>query len=176
MASNNTLDTPHPLFSPPHDILPLCWHLSTCDTCLASKHPCSWCAVSSTCVPNTLLPYPFAILSPLKSESVCPLSWRERWELRAKPFSCRCSTMTLMAVLVAVLGTLVGVALIWEVVRLGRLGMMRWRGRKEGWWRVGGEGRWKRLWTRKSQARRSGSVDDTGQAVVVEGEREPLLA
>jgi hypothetical protein len=56
--------------------------------------------------------------------------------MRAKPFSCRCSTMTLMSVVVAVLSTLLGVILIRALGMLIRWGMRRWRKREPGWWRV----------------------------------------
>ena len=173
MSTTNTtaLSTSQP--DDPPSLLLHCWLLSTCDSCLASPYPCSWCSVSNACVPNTLFPFPFAILSPLKSESVCPLSWRERWELRAKPFSCRCSTMTLMSVVVAVFSTLVALLLIWLFVKAVRWGVRRWRGRKEGWWRInlgswGGSLRWRK----KNEGV---EVEGAGDATNGDAERQPLL-
>ncbi|OAL34227.1 hypothetical protein AYO20_06482 [Fonsecaea nubica] len=98
-----------------------CWIRPHCPACLSASnpYPCSWCATSQTCVPNTVYPYPFGILSPLKTADLCPLGWRERWELRARPFSCRCSSMTFVSVVVAVLATLLGLCLIWAGVRVG---------------------------------------------------------
>lgn len=164
-TSHNTDTTPDP--SSDDDLLFHCWPHFTCDTCLASPYPCSWCAISSACVPNTLFPYPFALFSPLKSESICPLAWRERWELRAKPFSCRCSTMTAMSVVVAVEATLAAVLLLWMVGVLTRWASRRWRGRKEGWWRV-----------RRAELHRSrDAVGAAGEGEHGEGneERRPLL-
>ena len=118
------------------DLLFHCWRLTNCESCLSSSYPCSWCSVSSTCVPNTIFKFPFQILAPIKTGSICPLSWRERWELRAKPFSCRCSTMTLMSVVVAVLSTLMAITLIQILVVLLRCSVRRWKKRQVGWWRV----------------------------------------
>jgi hypothetical protein len=153
------------------DILIHCWLHLTCDTCLSSTYPCSWCAVSSTCVPNTLLPEPWAILSPLKSESICPLAWRERWELRGKLFGCRCSTFTVMSVVVAVLGTLVGLGLIWSMVRLIGWTKRQWRKRERGErWRV-------RLWSRRVVEQRGDEAAgrDSQDGDRGGGETRPLL-
>jgi hypothetical protein len=149
------------------DLLYYCWRLTTCDNCLASTYPCSWCSISSTCVPNTVLQFPFAILGPIKTESICPLSWRERWELRAKPFSCRCSTMTLMSVVVAVLGTLAGVLLIQLLVWFVQWFAVKWKKKKPGWWKFY---EWRpRIprWQWKVKQADSVEVDDA--------ERQPLL-
>ncbi|KAJ5091763.1 hypothetical protein NUU61_006633 [Penicillium alfredii] len=95
-----------------------CWRRQSCSECLAGDVPCSWCAISSTCVPNQArLP----ILAPLQSTKICPLGPKERWELRALPFGCHASTMTVLAVGVAVLSTLalgaLGFAIVWFVQR-----------------------------------------------------------
>lgn len=103
------------------DLFFACFRIQSCDPCLASPRPCSWCAISQVCVPNTRAPYPFQILAPIRNEDICPLAWRERWEMRAKPFSCRCSSMTLISVVVAVLSTLAGVLLIWLLLKVIRL-------------------------------------------------------
>lgn len=89
-----------------------CFRQQSCDSCLASEWPCSWCMTSQVCVPNNRTQYPFQILAPIKYEDICPLKWRERWEMRAKPFSCRCSTMTLISVVVAVLSTIAAILLL----------------------------------------------------------------
>ena len=117
------------------DLLYHCWRLINCESCLASDYPCSWCSVSSTCVPNTVYNFPFQILAPIKTESICPLGCRERWELRAKPFSCRCSTMTLMSVVIAVLSTLATVTFLRILAMILRCAIRRWRKRQPGWWR-----------------------------------------
>ncbi|KAF7867410.1 hypothetical protein EAF04_005493 [Stromatinia cepivora] len=70
------------------DLLYKCWGHQDCLDCLP-KGPCSWCPVSSTCAPNTS---PMQILAPVLNIDICPL-WSERWELRARPFSCHVSTV-----------------------------------------------------------------------------------
>lgn len=161
------------------DIFFHCWIKQDCSSCLspASQYPCSWCAVSQACVPNTIYEYPFGILSPLRSADICPSAWRERWEMRARPFSCRCSTMTFISVVVAVLATLVGGLLIYLGVRSGIWIGRRWRKRKEGWWRVGS---WAPRWTRKNreagcqtEAEQHREENTTGN---VDDEHTPLLA
>jgi len=117
------------------DLFHQCWILQNCETCLSSKHPCSWCTTSQVCVPNDNFRFPFAILAPIKYENICPLAWRERWEMRAKPFSCRCSTMTLMSVVVAILCTLAGVLLMWLLTLFGKWMYRKWGNRQPGWWR-----------------------------------------
>lgn len=115
-----------------------CWTRPHCLACLSpsNPYPCSWCATSQTCVPNTIYAYPFGILSPLESADICPLAWRERWELRARPFSCRCSSMTFVSVVVAVLATLLGLLVILSSIKVGRWAGRKWRGREDGWWRA----------------------------------------
>ncbi|PTU22630.1 hypothetical protein P175DRAFT_0416160, partial [Aspergillus ochraceoroseus IBT 24754] len=106
-----------------------CWRLQSCDLCLRGDLPCSWCAISSTCVPN---PTRFPILAPLHAADICPLGWRERWELRAVPFGCRVSTITFLTATGSIVGTLLvmglGMFLVWAVKRLCVL----WRGGKNG--------------------------------------------
>ncbi|PYH68186.1 uncharacterized protein BO88DRAFT_444459 [Aspergillus vadensis CBS 113365] len=119
-TSTFTSQTTDPLFY-------LCWRRQSCNTCLKGDIPCSWCAVSSTCVPNpSLLP----ILSPLHSSQICPLGSKERWELRAIPFGCHVSTITFLTGVVGVLGTLAVLGLIalgvWVVKGVRRRG--GWKG------------------------------------------------
>ena len=152
------------------DVFLKCWRLTNCDDCLGSRYPCSWCAVSQTCVPNV---HPFPILAPIRNENICPLGWRERWEMRAKPFSCRCSTMTLMSVVIGVLSTLVGVLLIWISWKLGRWGWRKWKKRQPGWWKVS-EKKWaNRLVICRSRKKEAGQT--TVQEVARDDERTPLL-
>jgi hypothetical protein len=113
-----------------------CWRHQSCDACLSTQDPCSWCDISQVCVANTRAPYPFQILAPIGHADICPLAWRKRWEMRAKPFSCRCSTMTLMSVTVAVMSTLVALLLIFVSVRIGKWSTRRWKGGEEQWWKV----------------------------------------
>ena len=149
------------------DLFVRCWRLQTCDECLRSSDPCAWCAVSQTCVPNDRLRWPFGLLSPIRDENVCPLGWRERWEMRAKPFSCRCSTMTLISVVVSVLSTLAGVMLLWLLVGLVRCSIKRWKKRQPGWWKIH-HYRWRpRISTFIPQMFKSPAATDQ--------ERQPLL-
>jgi len=159
------------------DIFFHCWVKPDCPQCLSpsNQYPCSWCAVSQTCVPNTIYGYPFGILSPIKSSEICPLAWRERWEMRARPFSCRCSSMTFISVVVAVLATLVGLFLILEAFRLGIWMGRKWRGRREGWWRIGA---WTPRWLRKRRKpglQDSRGHEESGSNEDAPDERAPLL-
>lgn len=129
-ANNNSTVTPQ------EDFFYKCWILPNCETCLNSKYACSWCATSQVCVPNDHFNYPFGLLAPIKYQNICPLAWRERWEMRAKPFSCRCSTMTLMSVVVSVLSTLAAIFLIWLCVRFEKWLLRKWKNRQAGWWRL----------------------------------------
>ncbi|KAE8158472.1 hypothetical protein BDV40DRAFT_19235 [Aspergillus tamarii] len=108
------LQTNDPLFY-------LCWRRQSCGWCLQGDAPCSWCSVTSTCVPN---PTRFPILAPLSSSNICPLGSKERWELRAMPFGCNVSTFTFLTAVVSVLGTLATIALgyfvLWAAKRLRR--------------------------------------------------------
>jgi hypothetical protein len=154
------------------DLFIHCWRLQTCDRCLQDAQPCSWCATSQTCVPNKVFPWPFAIFAPIKTESVCPLGWRERWEMRAKPFSCRCSSMTLVSVVVAVLSTLVGLLLLWLLGVLVCLLRRKWKRRKEGWWRFS---HWRPKWTSLPRWPFWSREPDAAEATFSE-EQRPLLA
>ena len=152
------------------DLFLQCWRLINCDDCLGSRHPCSWCAISQTCVPNA---HTFPILAPIRNENICPLGWRERWEMRAKPFSCRCSTMTFMSVVVGVLSTLLGVLLIWVLWKLGKWSLRRWRKRQPGWWKVDGK-----KWVNKfmiCKSRKKDPEQATSTHVARDEERRPLL-
>ena len=172
------------------DLFTYCWRQQSCEACLSNPGhlPCSWCALSRVCVPNTRWRYPFEIFTALKYPEVCPLNWRERWEVRARPWSCRCSTMTLVSVLVGVVGTLVGVVLIWLSIKLGRWCWRRWKKREPGWWRF-----WRRVtrpqwirwpkcklpgWIRRRDQRSEGGTMQNGYAEGREttpDERRPLL-
>lgn len=152
------------------DLFLTCFRQQSCDSCLSSNHPCSWCETSQVCVPNEHFRDPFAILAPIKYEGICPLAWRERWEMRAKPFSCRCSTMTLMSVVVAVVSTLVGVLVIHLSVLLFKVCRRRWKMRREGWWRPSTYD-WK---VRRSLLPRW-KAKSSAQATEPDSERRPLL-
>ncbi|KAJ5135701.1 uncharacterized protein N7515_004979 [Penicillium bovifimosum] len=115
-----------PLNSPePNDpLFHVCWRRQSCSYCLTGDVPCSWCAISSTCVPN---PSRVPILAPIGSSGICPLGSKEEWELRAISFGCHASTLTVISVSVAVLATLalggMVVGLVWLVRRIQR----RWK-------------------------------------------------
>ncbi|PLB43764.1 hypothetical protein P170DRAFT_480723 [Aspergillus steynii IBT 23096] len=95
------IDASDPLFY-------VCWRRQSCRWCLEGDAACSWCAVTSTCVPNSAhLP----ILAPLGSSQICPLGSKERWELRALPFGCNVSTITFLTAVGSVLSTLAAIAL-----------------------------------------------------------------
>ncbi|EGD98290.1 hypothetical protein TESG_05669 [Trichophyton tonsurans CBS 112818] len=85
------------------DLLPFCWRNQDCGSCLRAADFCSWCAFSSTCVPNTS---PFPLLAPLTNNSICPLGTKERWEIRTRPFGCAVSSATFLTCIVSVIGTL----------------------------------------------------------------------
>ncbi|KAJ5950907.1 uncharacterized protein N7479_009320 [Penicillium vulpinum] len=107
--SLNNPDPSDPLFH-------VCWGRQLCSSCLIDDVSCSWCAISSTCVPN---PSRFPIFAPFGSATICPLGSKKRWELRAPPFGCHASTLTVMSVTGAVLATValgaVGVGLVWLI-------------------------------------------------------------
>jgi len=156
-----------------------CWTRPHCPACLSptNPYPCSWCAISQTCVPNTVVGYPFGILAPIRTDTICPLGWRERWELRAKPFSCRCSSMTFVSVVVSVLATLVALLLIWMGVKLGQWGAKRWKARQACRWRMTN---WTPRWFRrlKSGNKRDAATETEQRPetnVGADDERRPLL-
>ncbi|KAJ5482048.1 hypothetical protein N7475_000860 [Penicillium sp. IBT 31633x] len=99
----------------------VCWRRQSCSSCLTGDVACSWCAITSTCVPN---PSRVPIFAPLGSSNICPLGSKERWEMRASPFGCNASTVTVLSVIVAVLGTLAFggtmAGLVWLVRRTRR--------------------------------------------------------
>ena len=103
------------------DLFLRCFAQQSCDSCLRSQYPCSWCETSQVCVSNTYFQDPFAILTPLKYDDVCPLAWREKWEMRAKPFSCRCSSMTFLSVVITVASTLAAIMFIQLIILLIRV-------------------------------------------------------
>ncbi|KAJ5204326.1 uncharacterized protein N7498_005205, partial [Penicillium cinerascens] len=113
----SVLDGSDPLFQ-------ICWRRQTCSSCLTGDVPCSWCAISSTCVPNTShLP----ILAPLRSSQICPLGAQERWEMRALPFGCNVSITTFLSILIAVLSTFALVGVVYVVVGVVKRVRGRWK-------------------------------------------------
>lgn len=105
-------------------LLPHCWGLQDCYSCLHSNYHCSWCAISSTCVPN---PATWPLLTPIYNPDICSLN-DERWELRGNELGCKVSTRTFLSVVVAVLGTVFLICAGWELARFWRWSSTRWRG------------------------------------------------
>ncbi|KUJ22763.1 uncharacterized protein LY89DRAFT_310089 [Mollisia scopiformis] len=156
------------------DMLRICWGKQECWSCLGTKSEegdvgCSWCPSSQTCIPNPTHPPFFA---PFVNSDICPL-WYERWELRTTPLGCHVSTITVMAVVVAVLSTMLVLGAVGGVVVCVR----KWNADEEsrGWWKVW---RW-RVELRDVEPRRGRSRVRTNGGVVQgeeeEGERRPLL-
>ena len=104
-------------------LLRRCWRFQDCHSCLRTSDPCSWCAVSSTCIPNEV---PVAVFAPIWEAAVCPLK-EERWELRAKGTGCRVSTVTLLGLLVAIAGTAIVALSIWALFHVWAWSRRRWR-------------------------------------------------
>jgi hypothetical protein len=75
-------------------------------------------------VPN---PARLPIFSPIRSSHLCPLGDKERWELRAAPFGCNVSTLTVLSVLVALVSSLVLIGLVCLVVWVVQRLRSRWK-------------------------------------------------
>lgn len=74
------------------------------------------------------------ILTPIGSANICPLSSKERWELRALPFGCKASTLTVLSVIVSILGTLAAIVMGFGMVYLARSVRRRWKETdRQGW-------------------------------------------
>ncbi|KAJ5097037.1 hypothetical protein N7456_007758 [Penicillium angulare] len=161
----------------------ICWRRQSCSECLAGDVDCSWCAISSTCVPSgSRVP----ILAPIISDQICPLGSKERWELRAAPFGCNVSTTTVLSTTVAITGTIsllcIGLLVFWLARRLrSRLKQTEYERldseSEERSWR-----RWLGLDTILSLARRTRQGRTQGQESIQtteeaqeEGETRPLL-
>ncbi|KAB8302863.1 hypothetical protein EYC80_006197 [Monilinia laxa] len=126
-------------------LLNKCWGHQECWGCLATG-PCSWCSVSSTCVPNTS---PVHILAPIFNSDICPL-WSERWELRTRPLGCHVSTITFLTFFGSIYGTLVAIGLVVLIIRF-----MRNEERRQEWWKI--LGRYPRKWW---GVRKSGVIEE----------------
>ncbi|KAJ5677201.1 uncharacterized protein N7477_002834 [Penicillium maclennaniae] len=113
----DVLDSSDPLFN-------ICWSRQSCSSCLRGDVACSWCAISSTCVPN---PAHLPILAPLYSTHICPLDAKERWELRALPFGCSVSTTTFLSTTVAALSTFALIGMIYLVIAIVKWARNRWK-------------------------------------------------
>jgi hypothetical protein len=85
---------------------------------------------SYTCVP--LPNEPLVLLSPLWHAKICPMD-SDRYELRASPFTCRCSTWSLLAIAITVLCTLAAVLLLVGAIQLTSLMLGWFRGLRNGW-------------------------------------------
>ncbi|EEH17884.2 hypothetical protein PABG_00447 [Paracoccidioides brasiliensis Pb03] len=161
-----------------------CWRRQSCGSCLEASKACSWCAISSTCIPNRS---PFPLLAPLENHTLCPLGPHERWELRSTPLGCNVSTATFLTGVVSVLSTLVLVLVGWVVVvfmKMGWRGFVSMRRRENGTGTGAGPGSgWEwmdgfrfvvggRRWLDRMGQRRVVVVFDEGRDG---GERRPLL-
>lgn len=150
-------------------LLRRCWRLQDCYSCLHTFDPCSWCAVSSTCVANEA---PIGLLAPIWKPNVCPIS-DERWELRAKGLGCKVSTFTFLSLLAGILATIAIVLWLSLVVRTWVWLRRRWRKDHLSLHtlRVLAERGWKRLWARSSQGKDKRFTNERA-----EGEDTRLLA
>ncbi|RAK72938.1 uncharacterized protein BO72DRAFT_452166 [Aspergillus fijiensis CBS 313.89] len=192
MATNSTTHQPHPLDIPDDHLFYLCWRRQSCDYCLQGDLPCGWCAISSACVPN---PAKVPILAPFGSSEICPLGAKERWELRALPFGCHVSTITFLAGVGGVLGTLAAFGLVVFLAWAGKrvVGWLKERkacglgggeagGEDQGadWGSGGGLGGLRRRlgfsWARRGGGGLSGLGDEDGELPGGgDDERRPLL-
>ena len=133
-------------------LLARCWRIQDCYSCLHTSDPCSWCAVSSTCVSNEA---PIGLLAPIWNPKICPIH-DERWELRAKGLGCKVSTLTFLSVLISVLATVVVVLWLWAARKVWIWLPWRWRKDRLGYWDLRarlGEA-WTRFWTWGNNAQR----------------------
>lgn len=150
-------------------LLRRCWRIQDCHSCLHTSDPCSWCAVSSTCIPNET---PVGILGPIWNPAVCPIS-DERWELRAKGLGCKVSTLTFLSVLVTILATITLACWIWAAVSIWAWSRRRWRKDRLGFqtvWEVVAQ-RLKRQWTGHRHGKTGDEANNEAQ-----GEQTRLLA
>lgn len=143
-------------------LLRRCWRIQDCRSCLHTSDPCSWCAVSSTCIPNET---PLGILGPIWNPGVCPIS-DERWELRAKGLGCKVSTLTFLSVLVAILATIAVACWIWAAVSIWAWSRRRWRKDRLGFQTVRAAvvQRLRRRWTRNRHGQRGENMSNEAQA------------
>lgn len=172
-----------------------CWRRQSCQYCLQGDVTCSWCPIvcfsylptprsihlftstnhilkSSTCVPN---PNTFPILAPIKSSTICPLSDKERWELRATPLGCDVSTITFLTAVVTIMSTLMVVGLVFVAA-------WAWK-RVMSWYQEGKLAEWRDGIFGTGDSRGSDSDADVGREEeecvlgedVDDRERRPLL-
>jgi hypothetical protein len=166
-----------PLSDSDLDLFLHCWVLPHCPACVSSpRHkPCAWCPTSQTCVPNYHalhdFPYPFEIFAPIKYDDICPLGWRERWEIRTpwplggREGCCWASSATITAASASILGTLLFLVYVWMLIIFGKLF-------------VRGIRRFSNYWRRRNlEAPKSSSDGRHIEPTSVEdGERDPLLS
>jgi len=151
----------------------LCWRRQSCGGCLTEEDGvvCSWCPLSSICVPNhSKLP----ILAPLQNPEICPFGASERWELRTRPLGCQVSMFSLFMSVGAVVGTLLLIGLLSLAICVGKRVRASWRRAKRGtplWNNI------PRSWRRMRVWKRSGADVEGyyyGEQAAVD-ERSPLL-
>ena len=114
----------------PDLLLPHCWRIQDCSSCLNTNYHCSWCPSSSACVPN---PVTWPLLAPIWKLDICP-SRDERWELRGNELGCKVSTTTFLSVVVAVFSTVTLLILGWLLTLGWAWSRKRWN-RWYMWWK-----------------------------------------
>jgi hypothetical protein len=167
-----------------------CWRIQNCGHCIVSKHNCGWCPYSATCVP---MPPGGHLLSPIHYDSLCPMGWEERWELRTGTFGCNCSTTTFLAALITCLSTLVSLLVLWILWKLGWAIWYSFKAPRGGWridvvedesgehWQHGvwvrkDGGFWGRLKRRIIPEKEVNEREGNDPDVLVVDERRPLLS
>ena len=88
------------------------------------------------------------LLAPIKYKNICPFPWQERWELRARPFGCNCSTTTLLTGVFTFLSTIAGLLVLVGLVKFIALVWTTVRGGEGFELEVEGERRWGHPWNR----------------------------
>ncbi|KAH9882633.1 hypothetical protein J1614_000869 [Plenodomus biglobosus] len=98
-----------------------CWGYTDCGDCHRSEGNCGWCAISGTCLPLPRDPMSraFPLLSPIRHKTICALS-SERFELRTSGLGCQVSTITFLTSLVTIVCTILGVAVLYGLVKFFR--------------------------------------------------------
>ncbi|KAF1962553.1 hypothetical protein CC80DRAFT_512696 [Byssothecium circinans] len=131
--------------------LELCWGYSDCGDCHRSDGFCGWCALSQTCLPLPTDPLSrsFPLLSPIRYKFICATG-PERFELRTGGLGCQVSTITFLTSIITIFCTLVGVLVLYGLIKAIR-GIIFASKARNGGWIVYGDGS-EAVWTRKSES------------------------
>ncbi|KAF2703418.1 hypothetical protein K504DRAFT_463480 [Pleomassaria siparia CBS 279.74] len=127
-----------------------CWRYMDCGDCHRSEGFCGWCAISGTCLPlpTDSLSRAFPLLSPMRYKSICVMG-SERFELRTSGLGCQVSTITFLTSIVTIFCTIVGLVVIYGLVKL-----LKWIGigisAQKGGWVVYEDGTGE-VWVRRSE-------------------------